>query len=359
MMVIRAFHLCRRLAVCVAVYGALSCTVAGAQSVEKIVDILEGIPTPNEVIGIAQKRAADRNRSAVGQSKAKPEHLPRFVLRSGDLLRGRLKETTVPVETPYGVLKLPVKDVVDIHFSLRIDNDVRKRVDAAIERLGADDFPTREAASSDLRNIGFDALPSLRLALKAGDEEVRKRAGEILERFGEVDEEALPLLSPRDRVRLSDVTVEGLVAWDQILVETEYGELKVDRLDLVRISVKEVGRKSQRLSIPASAVLPGWVLTKVRVEKGQKLKIAANGQVGVREWSEFCGPKGLGRSSKAYPGSRELSLVGRIGSKGRPFTVGANFKGTAPASGTLSLGIVPYRYSSSVTGSYDVKIDAR
>ena len=356
-MAVRVSHLCRRLAVCAAVHGALTFTIARAQDVEKILEILEGIPAPSEVIEIAEKRAADR--AEAGEGRTKPEQRPRFVLRSGNLIRGKLKEKTVPVETPYGMLKLPIGDVVDIHLSLRVHEDVGKRVDAAIERLAADDFPTREAASSELRNLGFDAVPALRLALTATDEEVRKRAGEILERFGDTEDETLPLLTPRDRVTLADVTLEGVIPWEKILVETEYGELKVDRLDLVRIYLKEVGPKSQQLSVPSSARLPGWLATKIRVKKGQRLKIVANGRMGISAWRQFCGPDGLGRSSRAFPGTRELSLVGRIGSKGQLFTIGSNFKGPAPASGTLSLGVVPSRYSYAVTGSYDVKIEAR
>jgi hypothetical protein len=54
------------------------------------------------------------------------------------------------------------------------------RAGKLIEKLGADDFATREAASKDLKAIGGPALDSLLKAVGSEDAEVRRRALEVI-----------------------------------------------------------------------------------------------------------------------------------------------------------------------------------
>ena len=54
-----------------------------------------------------------------------------------------------------------------------------------------------------------------------------------------------------------------------------------------------------------------------------------------------------------------LALVARIGKSGQAFAVGAKFSGRAPASGALHLAVVPFQYTTAVSGSYSVVARSR
>jgi hypothetical protein len=56
-----------------------------------------------------------------------------------------------------------------------------EQIDVLVKRLGDREFKNRVQAATDLKNIGTVSLPKLRLALKAKDAEVRRRAAEIIE----------------------------------------------------------------------------------------------------------------------------------------------------------------------------------
>ena len=51
-----------------------------------------------------------------------------------------------------------------------------------------------------------------------------------------------------------------------------------------------------------------------------------------------------------------LSLVGKIGRKGTPFLIGANYKAITRAGGTLQLGVIPFRTNYTATGTYKVRV---
>jgi hypothetical protein len=59
----------------------------------------------------------------------------------------------------------------------------KEQIAALIKQLGHDDFDKREEASKKLEEIGQPAEADLTEAAKSKDEEVRRRAGEILEKF--------------------------------------------------------------------------------------------------------------------------------------------------------------------------------
>ena len=111
--------------------------------------------------------------------------------------------------------------------------------------------------------------------------------------------------------------------------------------------------------MPYTATIPeSWVRTRIDIKKGMQLDIFATGQMGVPNWGQFCGPEGLNQNSRSYSGMKMLSLVARIGDKGKPFILGSQYSDKSNFSGTLYLGIIRFRHRSTVIGSYDVKVEA-
>src|SRR5207244_2819268 len=79
-----------------------------------------------------------------------------------------------------------------IEVGFRYPEGVEKRVEAAVARLGAADFKAREAAGAELLRLKELAYPALKRALKSEDQEVKRRAEELVKEMEEkVPPEAL------------------------------------------------------------------------------------------------------------------------------------------------------------------------
>src|SRR5690349_11910114 len=70
-----------------------------------------------------------------------------------------------------------------------------------IDQLGSASFPEREAGSERLDAIGAPALEALHKATKSADAEVRRRAGDLVERIGRRVESEKALAPKRVRLK--------------------------------------------------------------------------------------------------------------------------------------------------------------
>jgi HEAT repeat protein len=101
-----------------------------------------------------------------------------------------------------------------------------ERIDVLIKRLGDREFKNREQATMDLKDIGTASLPKLRLALRAKDAEVRRRAAEIIkfiqsDTMSEGLSAAVRLLQHRQPVGGLCVLIDYLPFIDDSVVEEE------------------------------------------------------------------------------------------------------------------------------------------
>ena len=80
-----------------------------------------------------------------------------------------------------------------------VTEPVRRRIAGLIERLGADEFSTREAAMRDLEKLGASTRVQLTQAIEADDLEIRRRAKRLLEQLGSEASELL-LYAPAARL---------------------------------------------------------------------------------------------------------------------------------------------------------------
>jgi hypothetical protein len=341
-----------------------------------LLEILRSLPAPREVlsrVGEASAAAASPSAGADAGQAGPPSSVtpgapmvPTFLLRNGNRIRARMADAALPLETPYGPLQIPIKDLNYVHFALVVAPAARERIDQAIAALGDEEFKTRERASADLRAIGIDAIPALRSALTSPDEEIRVRAGRLLDDLdgllaSEDEAETSPLVQSLDRVSTLHFTIDASVSKESFALETPHGGLTIPRGEIARIQFRESSTTSVEVQVHAAAVLPdSWIQTRLDVDKGQKLLIEASGQMGIPDWGESCGPEGLmHRVHRSFSGMRMLALVAKVGKGGAPFAIGSRFEGKAPAKGTLFLGIVPFQYGNEASGAYTVRVKTR
>lgn len=294
---------------------------------------------------------------------------PTFLLRDRSKITGAPRFDTLEVRTRYGTLKVPRDQILKIRFARRVAPELRAKIEAQIALLGDEDFDKREAATAALKEVGPPALEALKGAAKSSNEEVKSRAASVVEEITktttekapDTDEQVPGLQGAEDEITTLKMTMKGTIPAEEFVIESRYGELKVATADLSAAVFRVTGPQSLRFDVAPTYQPPGnWLDTKFEVEKGQRLKIEATGNMGVRNYGISSGPDGNrewgGQSFNNFP---MLALVGKIGKRGQPFLIGSNHNGKAKSSGRLYVGIVAFSPNpGGANGTYKVVVQS-
>ncbi len=115
--------------------------------------------------------------------------------------------------------------------------------------------------------------------------------------------------------------------------------------------------RTKKFSLTASHIWPnGWLDTKLKVRKGQKLQIAAQGTLQFPNWGQAFTPDGNPRMGNTG-GHAWGTLVAKVGESGTLFRVGSSYAGKADASGKLYLLVMLQVRGQPSTGEYTVKVN--
>ncbi|MFW6164306.1 MAG: hypothetical protein ACODAJ_16170 [Planctomycetota bacterium] len=137
----------------------------------------EVIPVPPSQVrtlhNLAEDQGVPADRSAMFEAE----------LWGGGTAVGRLRELLLPVRVGGRVLKVPVRDVVDVKVPTpTVPEALRQKIAGLIRDLGHADWEARQAASRQLGKLGFMAKAQLTEASKhSTDAEIRRRARLLLE----------------------------------------------------------------------------------------------------------------------------------------------------------------------------------
>lgn len=256
-------------------------------------------------------------------------------LRSGTVLVGKLEPTNWKVTTAFGELTVPVLEIRRVRFGRRAQPERLLKVEEAVKNLASAVPERRDHARASIVQEGIFAVPSLRAAAKTHtDPEVKRIAAEILKELDPDDELVVP---DEDQVDTARFSVLGQIQLEAFKVNVrELGPLVVKRGDVE--SVRSVAPDdSRKITVAGTNCWPnGWLDTKIKVEKGEKLKIAASGTIFFPNWGQAFTPDGnqnMGMMNNMMVGT----LAARVGPKGTIFRLGSNYTGAMPASGTLQL----------------------
>jgi hypothetical protein len=256
-------------------------------------------------------------------------------LRNGSTLVGRLEPSTWKVKTAFGELSVPVAEIRNVRFGRRAQAERLDLVEKALKDLGSENPDLRDHARAVIQREGAFAAESLRRAEKEDlAPEVRRIAGEILKEMDLAEDE---ILQDDDQIDTTRFSLRGEVDLAAFKVHVaELGPLVVRRADVTRLR-SFAPDSSRRISVTGAQVWPnGWLDTKIKVEKGEPLRITATGTIFFPNWGQACTPDGnpnMGAMNNMMFGT----LAGRIGDKGTLFRIGSNYANAAPASGTLQL----------------------
>jgi len=276
-------------------------------------------------------------------------------LRGGTVLVGKLEPSVWKVKTAFGELMVPVEEIRRVRFGRRAQPERLARVDAAVSDLASSNPDRRDRARAAIAEEGAFAVESLRkAAATAEDPEVRRAAKELVEKLEVEDEDILP---DEDHIETARFSVTGDVDLTAFKVHVaELGALVVRRADVARIH-SSAPEHTQRLAVDGSHVWPnGWLDTKIKVDKGAKLRISAQGTIFFPNWGQGFTPDGNPNTGMMMPGMMTGALAGRIGEKGQIFRIGSSYLGEADASGTLQLIIMMNAEGQPSQGEFNVVV---
>ncbi|NUM82480.1 hypothetical protein HUU42_16920, partial [bacterium] len=145
---------------------------------------------------------------------------------------------------------------------------------------------------------------------------------------------------------------------------TNFGVLKIARKYIHSITIQSIEGQEMIKSFTVMANLhitsnpdgKGYLNTKIKIKKGDRLNIRANGSVWLAYWAKSFTPPGSATDGYGSDGMPYGALIGRIGENGLPFLIGAKYNNIAQDNGILYLSITDYAFYATNTGEYRVNV---
>jgi hypothetical protein len=284
-------------------------------------------------------------------------------------------EDKIEVETDYGKLSIPPRDIRSIEFGIHLSRDVEQKITQALEQLGSDKYKERDQAMKELIGMGAQAYLALSRAAMGDNLEVSNRAKEAMKAITQKVPRKLLRLKEEDKVRTAKFTIVGRITTSTIKARAEFfGELPLKPGHLISMSWLS-GAGEQVVIVDAArhgSAANQWLDSGITIDADWGLRLKASGQVDL--WPQqpgqyLCGPEGLAGGGGGVIGGRGGrpmlagqgnggALMGKIGDSGPPFQIGERKKLTSDQGGKLYLHIVPSPWNNASTGGYRVRITA-
>lgn len=346
------------LLVVMAAYAQEEKPAEAAKDVEGVIRrVIEGVK-PGAPGAVKPGEAKKDEEAAVEITRAPVVDLgPKFIrlhLQDGSVISGDLSVAEVTVETQFGKLTVPIAKVRSFTPGLESNTKAAEQINGLVEKLGSDDYKTREQAHQDLSAMGVRVQKELEKHVGSENAELKRHVSEILKELEEAAEEQADddaeasVASPwiqLDTVVTTDFTVLGKVTPQDFTIASKYGPLKIALGDISRAERETGARESYKknMSVGGDTLAQrGFKSSGLKVQAGDKVIVKAEGSIVMSPWgnNSHSGPDGAANYGwyipNQIPGG---ALCARIGEKGAPFKVGRSSTFVAKTSGTLQFAI--------------------
>jgi len=300
----------------------------------------------------------------------------KLTLRDGNVITGTSNSiTTVALNTAYGKLDIPIKNVSSIEFGITPDESNKTKVINLVKQMGDAAEEKRQAAYDELVKMSINTIPVISdyiygseyQASEFTDYTPEAALSEMQSTYGVEDG-----FSDKDVVTIDyEYTMGGTFALKTIALKTEYGDLNVpkEKIKEAEISYYDESTGDKSFKLLANKHISGnedggWLNTGIKVKSGQKITINATGEITLESLSgNKYTPDGNATSdyesdySSTYP--TYGNVIYKIGDDGESIKAGSKYNGKAEESGTLFLSIYETVYNSSNTGAYTVKVSVK
>ncbi len=297
--------------------------------------------------------------AGTGKSPPPAELVAHFV--DGSVLRRVRLGDAIEVQTRYGKLSVPVQDVRRIEFATRLSDETARRVDRAIEGLGARAFAQREAATRELLELGARAHPAVKKAAGSPDKEVARRAQEVLTQIEEaVPPEALRTRA-QDLIHTADSMISGQIVSAGLKAKTgTFGETTLAVAELQALHVETAKATVTLEGQSCDGAERKWVDTGILVDAGSDLRVHATGVMELlakdAPGQQRSNPDGNGNFGRTAENFLPGMLIAKVGENGTPFAVGSHLqmKGVTTL-GKLYVSVVVAQ-PGQMQGSYQLRV---
>jgi hypothetical protein len=167
----------------------------------------------------------------------------RVFTRSGEVVLGVPEVKEIEIETKYGLLKVPIADVLRLEIAQKLDPGARGRIDGHIDRLRrAEDDDQREAARDALIQAGPLAIEVLQAAKSnsESDAAINEALTDVIE---SILEEAGPPGPPADTLVTRRFTAAGEIRLGRLALHCAFGNLAFAKEDIIRVVTDASGQK--------------------------------------------------------------------------------------------------------------------
>jgi len=284
-----------------------------------------------------------------------PESRHEVRLRSGTVLVGVIEPELWRIATPFGELKVPASEIKKIRFGRRSAPQRSAEVDLWIEDLASVDPDVRGRAQAALKErVAFAALALQRAAKDHADAEARRLCAEILEE-ADLDPEAM--VPEDDALETTKHPIVGEVQLETFKVTVpELGGLLVRRSEVVEVRAFKLV-EFEHFTVSGNNMWPnGWVDTKMKVGKGEALRVTAEGSIQFPNWGGHTFTPDGNPQMGNINGLPMGALAGRFGDGGQMFLVGRAWSGKAPNSGNLQFCMIFNARGQPSNGEFQIKV---
>lgn len=301
----------------------------------------------------------------------------KLTLRDGNLVSGTSESiSTVTLNTDWGKLEIPVKDVSSLEFGITPDAANKTKIINLVKQMNDAAEEKRQAAYDELVKMGIGAIPVLDeyiysddyLSSDYSDFTAEAALDDMKSTYGVEDG-----YNDKDIVTINyEYTIGGTFSIKTINLKTEYGDLNVpkEKISEMEVSYYDPTSGDKTFKLLANKHISGndnggWLNTGIKVKNGQKISITASGTVVLESLSgNKYTPDGNTSSDydydyyeSSYPSYG--NLVYKIGEYGEMIKAGSKYNGTAQESGTVFLSIYETVYNSSNTGFFTAKVTVK
>jgi hypothetical protein len=307
-------------------------------------------------------------------------------LRDGSNVSGTAALPDVTLNTDYGKLLIPLKNVSSIKVGIPADKSISEKAVSFLKQLSSTSEDSRKGAYEELIKLGVKAIPAIDKFIAdpkneneyTGEYTPDNAANELRSSNG-VD----ATTTEKDEISIDNgYLMGGVFEFAKLDVKTEYGDLSIPKEKIKSIDVTYMGDNgSSEMSFKllgskniSSNQNGGWLKTGIMLKNGQKLSLIASGEVVLASLSnQKYHPDGsyetatgekypaTSTSTDEYSGSTTYpsygNVVYKIGENSTQIMkAGAKGTITATASGMLYLAIYETVYNAANSGAYNVKI---
>ena len=310
----------------------------------------------------------------------------KLTLRDGNVVSGTSKMASISLNTAYGKLEIPIKNVTALDLGITSDKTTSDKVINLIKQLSNSNEQMRKTSFDELVKMDIKAIPAITNFIYSAKYEpstytdyTADAALSDLQAKYNVES----TISDKDVVSIDfEYSMGGTYDFAKIDLKTEYGTLSIPKEKIKHIDVMysgDSGSGDMTFKLLAakhisSNTAGGWLKTGIMLKQGQKFSITASGEVTFASLSgsKYKADGSIAGSTAApisdyegdYSGGGSYPAYGNVVYKiGETSTqtlkAGAKFSGVAASGGMLFISIYETVYNASNTGSYTVKISLK